>query len=33
MAGNIDYTKFAGNPFNQQVEPLDYTDKYGLTAA
>jgi hypothetical protein len=28
----LDYTKFAGNPFNQQVEPLDQTEKYAPTS-
>ncbi len=31
-AGSVDYTKFAGNPFNQMVEPIDYTDKYAPSA-
>jgi len=26
-----DYTKFAGNPFNQQVEPIDHSVKYAPT--
>lgn len=25
MANELDYTSFAGNPFSQQVEPLDHT--------
>ena len=27
-----DYTKFAGNPYNQTVEPIDQTDKYAPTS-